>query len=394
MVRAATRFGPDEALVFPEARFSFEQLLTRAEQVAAGLHALGVRRGDRVGLLMPNTPDFVHAFYGAELLGAVVVPVNARYKRRELGFVIANADLSVLLTSDVIAEHTDYVELLRECLPDLDDAADPRQLELAGAPRLRSIVLFGERTPAGFLSPSAFLELAAQAAPDAVAEASAKVEPDDVALMPYTSGTTAQPKGCLLTHTSLIKEWVDGGARLDVRRGDRFWNPMPMFHMSGIGPLLFTVDTGAVYISTTHFDAGPGLHQISAERATHLFPLFPLVLMALLRHPDYTPSVMSELRVVGHSAPADTLRVAAAMLPPAARQAGFYGLTECGGTVGTSRLDDPLEERLRNVVHPIPASSCGSSIPETGTDLPAGAEGRAPLPRARRLRGLLPRPRG
>src|ERR1700709_458271 len=119
LVRAAQQYSDDEALVFPDARFSFRDLLAEAERVAAGLHAMGVRHGDRVGLLMPNTPEFVHAFYGAEMLGAVVVPVNARYKRRELGFVVANADLTVLLTSDVVAEHTDYVELLRECFPGL-----------------------------------------------------------------------------------------------------------------------------------------------------------------------------------------------------------------------------------------------------------------------------------
>ena len=369
LVRAAQEYGDDEALVFPDARFTFRDLLREAEQVAAGLYALGVRRGDRVGLLTPNTPEFVHAFYGAALVGAVLVPVNARYKRRELGFVIANSDVTVLLTSDVIAEHTDFVELLRECFPDLDDAVDPEHLRLADAPLLRTIVLFGRGGQAGFLESSRLAELAAGVDPAELEVARAAVRSEDIALMPYTSGTTAQPKGCLLTHESLVREWVDGGELLDVRRGDRFWDPMPMFHMSGIGPLMFTVAVGAVFVSTTHFEPGPGLEQIKAERATHLFPLFPLVLMALLRDPDYAVDSFSDVRVVGHSAPAETLQVAAGLLPDRAVQVGFYGLTECCGTVATSRLDLTLEERMRNIVEPHPGVDIRIVDPETGREV-------------------------
>ena len=305
-VRAADAFGDAEALVFPEARFTFTQLRAEAELVAAGLYTLGVRPGDRVGILMPNTPDFVHCFYGAAMLGAVVLPINARYKRRELRYIIADAELTVLLTTDVIAEHADYVKLLRECFPELVAAADPRHLELADAPWLKSIVLFGASEPPGVVTGGQLRDLAKQTAQKTVSALRQRIRLRDVAMMMYTSGTTANPKGCPITHEALVRVWLVLGRLSDVRQGDRFWVPMPMFHVSGLGPLLFVPAVGATYISLTHFDPVVSLRQIREERPTQLWPLFPFILMALLRHPDYDPQSLERVRSINHNAPAET----------------------------------------------------------------------------------------
>src|SRR6476620_11585693 len=114
LLRTAQRRPEHEALVFPHARFTYGEVADRAIHVARGLAALGVRRGSHVGLLMPNSPDFVFGFFGIQLLGAVAVPLNTRYRARELAYVIENADLEVLLTSDIVDEQVDYVERLGE----------------------------------------------------------------------------------------------------------------------------------------------------------------------------------------------------------------------------------------------------------------------------------------
>lgn len=154
LLRTAERRPDHEALVFPHARFTYREVTDRAIAAARSLAALGVQRGDHVGLLMPNCPDFVFGFFGAQLLGAVAVPLNTRYRTRELAYVIENADLVALLTSDIVDDAVDFVERLSEALPDLADATDPAGLALAGAPRLRTVVLLGAKESPG-CSPAA-----------------------------------------------------------------------------------------------------------------------------------------------------------------------------------------------------------------------------------------------
>jgi fatty-acyl-CoA synthase/long-chain acyl-CoA synthetase len=124
LLRTADRRPGHEALVFSgDGRFTYADVRSRSVRAARSLAALGVGRGDHVGLLMPNCPDFVFTFFGAQLLGAVVVPVNTRFRARELGYVVEHADLSVLLTTDIADEHVDYAERTAEGIPGLTEAA-------------------------------------------------------------------------------------------------------------------------------------------------------------------------------------------------------------------------------------------------------------------------------
>ena len=125
LMRSAENRPDHEAIVFPHARFTYGEVAERAKQAARSLAALGVGRGDHVGLLMPNCPDFVFNFFGIQLLGAVAVPINTRFRARELAFVIDNADLVVLLTSDIVDDAVDFVERLGETFEDLPGAGDP-----------------------------------------------------------------------------------------------------------------------------------------------------------------------------------------------------------------------------------------------------------------------------
>ena len=149
LLRSAERRPDHEALVFPTERFTYASLRDGAAAGRALAAALGVARGDHVGLLMPNCPDFVLAFFGAQLLGAVVVPVNTRFRSRELGYVFENAELEVLLTSDIVDDHVDFVERIAESLPGLERRGPGAPRARRGAPLLRTIVLLGERERAG-----------------------------------------------------------------------------------------------------------------------------------------------------------------------------------------------------------------------------------------------------
>ena len=369
LLRAADALPDHEALVFPQDRYRYREVAERAVGAARSLAALGVQRGDRVGLLMPNCTDFVFAFFGASLLGAVIVPINTRFGTRELGYVVENADLVTIVTSDIVDEHVDFVERLGETLPGLCDARDPLALELAAAPRLRSVVLLGAKEPPGFVSRRRFEALGREVDPAEVSARRERVRVRDIALMPFTSGTTAQPKGCLITHESLIRVWTTAARQLGIRADDRVWDPLPLFHMSCIGPMVFTFNLGATLISTEHFAPGPGLRQIEDERATWLYSVFPPITMALIRDPDFERRDLSRVRGLLNVAPADTLRLMQDAFAPARQIGGHFGMTECSGAITSNTPDAPLDDQVNTTGRPLPGIEVRVVDPETGQPL-------------------------
>ena len=366
LVRAARRYPDREAIVFPETRHTFAGLLEAAERTARSLLGLGIRRGDHVGIVMPNTMDFVEVMFGAALIGAWVVPINARYKARELAFVIENADLKALVTSDVVDEHTNYTEILHGCLPGLAEARDPRALDLPSAPLLRTVVMLGSSSPAGMLDRAAFDALAASTTNDEVHAMRATVRLRDVAVMMYTSGTTANPKGCPLSHEALVRtSLIACRSRFELTADDRFWDPLPLFHMSAILPLIGCLDAGSTYITLTHFEPEAATRQLKDEAATVCFSTFPTITTAMLNHPNWNANEMSRIRLMNNVAPPDALRRIHAALP-AAKHTNAYGLTECGGVVTFSAPDDPPEKRAETSGRPFPGIEIEIRDLETG----------------------------
>ena len=194
----------------------------------------------------------------------MAVPINTRFRARELGYVIENAGLVALLTSDIVDEAVDFVQRLGEALPGLDGQSDPAALALPEAPRLRSLVLLGAREPDAFLSRARFDALGDAVSEQSVLDGRLRVRVRDIGLMLFTSGTTAAPKGCLLTHEAVVRIWCATARLFRIGEADRIWDALPMFHMSCLGPLIFTFELGATLISMTHFEPAAAL---AADRA-------------------------------------------------------------------------------------------------------------------------------
>jgi len=343
--RAAERWPDRDCLVLPSGRATFAELDDAATRVARCLAALGIGRDDHVGLVLPNGRAFVEFLCGAALLGAWVVPINSRYKAHELAHVIADADLKVLVTSDAIDDVVDFAALVAEALHDLASAADPAALHLAGAPALRSVVLLGVKQVPGMVDEARFDAGAELVDSRIIATARSRVRLRDVAIMMYTSGTTAMPKGCPLSHEALVRTAIEAGrTRFELTEVDRVWDPLPMFHMSFVLPFIACLDAGAALLSMEHFEPGQALAYLEAERATVSFASFPTITQALLTHPDYDAARMS-FRLVNNVAPPDVLRSMQAAMP-FAKQISAYGLTEAGGVVAFGRSSDTIEQRV------------------------------------------------
>lgn len=338
--RAARLWPDNDAVIFTDRRCTYAELRRAAMVRARSLAALGVGRGDHVGLLMPNSLDFVEMVYAVALLGAVLVPLNTRYKAHELRYVVENADISVLVTSDALKPHVDFAALLRAALPGLAGKDDPLNLHPDEAPRLRSIVLFGAEAPEGFIGRETFEGASRDIA------LPVPVDPAETGIIMYTSGTTANPKGCMVPHHALVGSAVDlWRYRYSLGPDDRMWDPLPAFHISFLLPWMCVVHGGGAMISQLHFDAGEALRLIEEERATWIWPSFEAICADLMNHPDFARRDLTAVRRITAVGGKGLLtRFQAAF--PGAVQTAAYGLSESCGIVCAGMPEDSLEDRL------------------------------------------------
>ncbi|HEY8351519.1 MAG TPA: AMP-binding protein, partial [Sphingomonadales bacterium] len=378
LIAAAAAHGASDAIVFPDRRYSYAELLDRARRRAKSLMALGVAKGDHVGLLLPTSFEFIEVMFGAALAGAVVVPVNCRYVSHELAYVIENADLVTLVTTDRVTDNVNFIERLERALPGLRQQENPLSLRLEGAPKLRNIAVLGLEEHDGYVGKSRFDALADGIADEDLDARIAATKGDDIALILYTSGTTSSPKGCLIAHESIVgNSRALGRDRYRLTHEDRFWSPLPIFHIAGILPMVAIMDVGGAYLTMPHFSAGPALKMLEAERATATYPCFVTIMQDLISHPDFPKTDLSSVRLMNSSfavqPPGIKEAMSAAM--PHAIQVGTYGLTEASGTICTSRLDDPYEVRTTRLGAPLAGWEVRIANPETGETCAPGEIG-------------------
>jgi len=378
LLAAADRHPDSLALVFPEQRFTYGELAARALARARSLRALGVRPRDHVGILMHTCPEFVEVFFAAALCGAVIVPMTARYRHHELAYVIENGDLVTVVTTDSVAEHVDFVERLHAALPGLAQAPDARRLNLPSAPKLRNVVVLGRAKPPGFVAQREFDRAAASVPELDVHRARLGVRVRDVALMLYTSGTTANPKGCLITHEAQVRNSIAlGRHRYRLTHRDRMWSPLPMCHIAAVLPMLAIFDVGGTYVTMGHFEPGVALRLLEEYRVTATYPTFVTIMQGLIYHPDFPKRNLRRVRLMNSNFAMQPPGVAGPVMKamPQAVQVGTFGMTETAGTVCTSSLDEPLERRITRLGSPLPGLEVRIVDPATGADAPVGGRG-------------------
>ncbi|MEM6818901.1 MAG: AMP-binding protein [Pseudomonadota bacterium] len=378
LLSAADDYPDSPAIVFPDFRLTYAELRDRAMTRAKCLMALGVQRGEHVGILLPTCHDFPELFFGVALAGAVPVPVNARYQAHELAYVIENGDLVCVITTDQIAEQVDFVERMTRGLPDIAEQQDTLALSVGAAPKLRSLVLLGESTPPGFIPQQKFEALDNTVTDDEVHERRMRVQVRDPGLMLYTSGTTASPKGAVISHEAMVRNSIAlGRQRYKLTHEDRFWSPLPMFHIAAILPIVASFDVGAAYLTMSYFDAGVALKMLEEERASVTYPCFITIMSDLIHHPDFEKTDLSAVRLMNSNFAVQPPGIAEAMQKamPNTIQVGTFGMTETAGTVCTSELDATLEQRTTKLGTPLPGMEVRIVNAETGEDLPTGERG-------------------
>ncbi len=378
LLRACDRDPTKEALVFPTGRKSYEAVAAAVMVRARGLIGLGIRPGDHVGILLPSGTEFVETLFAVAMIGGISVLMNARYKAPEMAYVAANADLAAIVTNSESDAFVDFVARLGEAFSCIADCRDPLALLVPDAPKLRRLILFGGREVAGFVGQAGFDTAARAVSDETVHRARVGVRLRDTCMILYTSGTSANPKGCLLSHEAICREATNlARHRWAFTKNERVWSPMPLFHIAAMLAMLGAVEVGGTFIGQPHFDAGESLRQIEAERATMLFLPFVTFHQAMIAHSDWARTDMSSVRLMNScfgqmpQAVGDAYRTKM----PLALQVGTFGMTEASGIVATGGYDMDPELGFQTLGYPLAGVSVRIVDVDTGAHLPVDGRG-------------------
>ncbi|WP_406861504.1 FadD3 family acyl-CoA ligase [Streptomyces sp. HUAS MG47] len=358
LVRAAAeRYGSREAVVEGRLRVSYAELGERVERAAAACVAAGVRAGDRVAIWAPNTLDWIVSALGAVTAGAVLVPLNTRFKGTEAADVLARSRARLLFVTGTFLG-TSYVASLRRTGAELPD--------------LRQVVVLGDTAPEDYTTWKEFL-----AAGDGVTGAEVGARADEVegswpSDIVYTSGTTGRPKGAVITHEQTLRCYDVWAELAGLRQGDRYLIVNPFFHTFGYkAGIIACLMRGAVMVPQPVFNVDTVLANIAAERISVL-PGPPTLHQSLLDHPARAAHDLSTLRLVVTGAAVVPLRLVERLREElgVATVLTAYGLSEASGIVTMCRRGDEAEVIATTSGRPIPDTEVRLS--ETGEVLVRG----------------------
>ena len=291
------RHGAKTLIALGEQRISYAEASVRSARLARGLLARGAGKGARIAILMPNGPDWVVAWLAVTRIGAIAVPLNTFFQTRELAWILRHADVDTLLTVSSFLTH-DYLERLEAAAPGLADAKGA-PLHLAALPYLRSVLVWGDCDRAWAASGAKLTESAGDV-PDIddafLAAVEESVMPSDPMLILYSSGSTADPKGAIHSHGTVLRHSYNLVAQRDVQASDVIWSPMPFFWVGGlVFSFLGGMHKGATLVVEDVFEPEQTLRFLERERVT-IAAGWPHFGKALADHPTRQDRDLSALR--------------------------------------------------------------------------------------------------
>ncbi|HEX7841789.1 MAG TPA: AMP-binding protein [Kofleriaceae bacterium] len=356
--RTAGQFPDREALVVRSQgyRATYRALWDAADEVARGLLAMDIQRGDRVGVWSPNRFEWVVLQYATARIGAILVNINPAYKSSELGYVLNQAGVSVLAMSRGF-RHNDYVAMLAEVR--------------GSCPTVRDTLVFEDDW-------ARLVAAGAGVSAERLAAREAELAFDDPINIQYTSGTTGFPKGATLSHHNVLNNGYFVAQTLRYTERDRVCVPVPFYHCFGmvIGNLACVTCGACVVVPDEAFDPLLVLETVAAERCTSLYGV-PMMFIAELDHPSFPSHDLSSLRtgvMAGSSCPIEVMRAVQSRM--GMKEVTIcYGMTETSPVSTQSATDDPLDKRVTTVGRAHPHVEIKIVDPETGRVVPRGGSG-------------------
>lgn len=369
---------PDhEFIVYPDRnlRFTYAQFNQRVDKLAKGLLAIGVKKGDKVGVWATNVPDWSTFMYATAKIGAILVTVNTSYKLSELEFLMKNADLNTLCIIDGYRD-SDYVNMVFELVPELRECVRG-SLQSEKFPELRNVVFIGPQKHKGMYNTHELIMLGSQVTDDALQQVRLTINCYDVVNMQYTSGTTGFPKGVMLTHHNIVNCGKSTGECMHYTQNDRLLVCVPLFHCFGCVLAMCAIIThGGTLVFVEEFDPLMVLASVQKEKCTALYGV-PTMFIAELNHPMFDMFDLSSLRtgiMAGALCPIETMNQV--MTSMNCRDLIIvYGLTESSPGMTATRITDPPEIRATTVGTSYPGVEVQIFDPETGSECAPEVQG-------------------
>jgi fatty-acyl-CoA synthase len=360
----AAAFGDSEALVdVPTGqRWTYGQLDTDTDAVALGLLAAGIDKGDRVGIWAPNCPEWVLLQYATAKIGAILVNINPAYRSHELGYVLAQSGVRLLVSAQSF-KTSDYRAMVEEVSAGLDGL---EQVIYLGTSGWDDLVATGQ------------VALAGTGGEDELRQRAATLAFDDPINIQYTSGTTGFPKGATLSHHNILNNGFFVGQGCRYTPADRVCVPVPFYHCFGMvmGNLGCTTHGSCIVIPAPGFDPAATLRAVQDERCTSLYGV-PTMFIAELALPDFAQYDLSTLRtgiMAGSPCPVEVMkRVVSEM--HMTEVTICYGMTETSPVSTQTTADDDMERRVSTVGRVGPHLEVKVVDPGSGLVLPRGSNG-------------------
>ena len=349
---------------------TYTEFRADVDEFARSLIALGVRAGHHVAVWATNVPQWYIAFWATTKIGAVLVTMNTAYKIHEAEYLLKQSDTHTLVMVEGFRD-SDYSGIMAELCPELASVKPGQQLHARRLPFLRNVITVGFRQK-GCLTWEEALGYADKVPQEELRRMAAKVSPDDVCNMQYTSGTTGFPKGVMLTHRNIVNNGKCIGDRMDLSTADRMMIQVPMFHCFGmVLAMTASMTHGATLLPLPYFSPKPALACIHNEHIT-AFHGVPTMFIAMLADSDFEKTDFSYMRtgiMAGSPCPISAMRDVVEKMHMTEITI-VYGQTEASPGCTMSSTDDPIEVRVGTVGRPMPEIECKIVDPETGKECP------------------------
>lgn len=353
-------------------RLTYEELYQQALAIAKGLSARGVGHGDHVAVWLPNGPEWVLFQHATAMLGAVLVPANSFYRQAEFEYLLRQSD-SVVLVYTPRFLNLDYEQALSNLVPELGKGGSD---QFDRFPMLRDVVCVGQEPGLpGALTLQGLVDGGREMTDEDLLRITADVKPDDALMIMYTSGTTGDPKGCLLSHANLLTNSLHFSESMELDDDSRYLIPIPFFHNGGcVLGLLSALQRGSTLISMDRFVPSLALRILAEEKCTHTGGV-PTIYIALLHEPSLQEHDYSTLRMAfmaGAPCPVEVSRSVESTFGMTIIIG--LGMTESSPLITISRKNDPFEQRVGSVGRP---KGCEAKIidPATGEEVGPGVDG-------------------
>ena len=350
--KAAARWPESEALVVrhQNVRWTYRALQSRVNAFAAGLLALGLEPGDRIGIWSPNNSEWVLAQFATAKAGLILVNINPAYRLTELEYALNKVGCKGLITAAAF-KSSDYVGMLRALAPELDACA-PGALQAARLPALRTVICLAEASQPGMFRFADVPGMGGDAQRARLTALASTLQFDDPINIQFTSGTTGSPKGATLTHHNILNNGFFVGEAMRLTERDRLCIPVPLYHCFGmvLGNLACVTHGAAMIFPAEAFDPLSVLQTVESERCTALHGV-PTMFIAELDHPEFARFDLTSLRtgiMAGAPCPIEVMKRAQALMHMD-QVTIAYGMTETSPVSFQSAVDDPLERRVSTV---------------------------------------------